>query len=171
MAFPWCSCGIKTQKPIQKQAAKSSLRPEKIDVILFSNSFSNWFPCGMICKLTYHICVRCAYEKGKQAICHLLPQVQVYRQGWEHRKPDWAVPSVYCSPLQPGVSGRGAGLWGWYCYNGTKSKPGTNGRRLSPIFLFISTFFSKWGWTCLTTEKRCPVSILMPDAASVYGGT
>lgn len=55
---------------------------------------------------------------------------------------------------------------------GLNQNPVQTGVDLVPFFFLSALFSANEGVpTCLTTEKRCPANILMPDAASVYGGT
>lgn len=51
-----------------------SLFPKRKTIRDYSSELlSNGFPCDMIYSSTHQYWVRCAYEKGMQAICHLLP--------------------------------------------------------------------------------------------------
>ena len=58
--------------------------------------------------------VRCRHENERyaEAICHLLPQVQIHRQGREHRESDRALPPVHRHALWRRCSGKRTGLRG-----------------------------------------------------------
>lgn len=64
---------MRKSTPKQTEIYTACFLKEKQFVIILLSSFSNGFPCDMIYSSTHQYWVRCSYEKGMQATCHLLP--------------------------------------------------------------------------------------------------
>ena len=78
----------------------------------FSRYLFKWIPIRYNISTNLTNNARCCHENERyaEAIRYLLPQVQIHRQGREHREPDRAVPPVHRHALWRGSGGKRAGV-------------------------------------------------------------